>query len=135
MGAEKHSLFETIRQEMKKDCFFYIFLSVTMMSSAFLIVLAHRNTNATTSTHEMIIATFHPRTGSEEVEGLYYFKDLLEKRTNGKIKVDVFYGGTLGGERELVEQLKLGATHLCLGGWTSRGLYIKDIIPCLCCFN
>jgi tripartite ATP-independent transporter DctP family solute receptor len=114
---------------MKRDSLFFIFFSVTTVSAAFLVASAHRSANDTRFTHEMIVATFHPRTGSEEVEGLYYFKDLLEKRTDGKIKVDVFYGGTLGGERELVEQLKLGVTHLCLGGWTSRGLYIKDIIP------
>ena len=76
---------------------------------------------------EMTIATFHPRTGTADVEGLYHFKKLVEERSNGEIKVAVFFGGTLGGERELVEQLKLGTVHLCLGGWGTRGAYIKDI--------
>jgi len=76
----------------------------------------------------MTIATFHPRTGTADVEGLYYYKELVEKRSNAEIKVKVFYGGTLGGERELVEQLKLGTIHLCLGGWATRGAYVKDII-------
>ena len=78
---------------------------------------------------EMTIATFHPRTGTADVEGLYHFKKLVEERSNGEIKVAVFFGGTLGGERELVEQLKLGTVHLCLGGWGTRGAYIKDIMP------
>lgn len=78
---------------------------------------------------EMTIATFHPRTGTADVEGLYHFKELVEKRSNGDIQIKVFYGGTLGGERELVEQLKLGTVHLCLGGWGTRGAYIKDIMP------
>ena len=78
---------------------------------------------------EMTIATFHPRTGTADVEGLYHFKELVEKRSNGDIEVKVFFGGTLGGERELVEQLKLGTVHLCLGGWGTRGAYIKDIMP------
>lgn len=78
---------------------------------------------------EMTIATFHPRTGTADVEGLYHYKELVEERSNGKIKVNVFYGGTLGGERELVEQLKLGTMHLCLGGWGTRGAYIKKIMP------
>jgi len=78
---------------------------------------------------EMTIATFHPRTGTADVEGLYYYKDLVEKQTNGEIKIKVFYGNTLGGERELVEQLKLGTVHLCLGGWGTRGAYIKEVMP------
>ena len=77
----------------------------------------------------MTIATFHPRTGTADVEGLYHYKDLVEKQTNGEIKIKVFYGKTLGGERELVEQLKLGTVHLCLGGWGTRGAYIKEIMP------
>lgn len=78
---------------------------------------------------EMTIATFHPRTGTADVEGLYHFKELVEERSEGEIKVNVFYGGTLGGERELVEQLKLGTIHLCLGGWGTRGAYVKNLIP------
>jgi len=77
----------------------------------------------------MTIATFHPRTGTADVEGLYHYKDLVEKQTNGEIKIKVFYGKSLGGERELVEQLKLGTVHLCLGGWGTRGAYIKNIMP------
>jgi tripartite ATP-independent transporter DctP family solute receptor len=78
---------------------------------------------------EMTIATFHPRTGTADVEGLFHYKDLVEKGSNGAIKVKVFYGGTLGGERELVEQLKLGTVHLCLEGWGTRGAYLKKLMP------
>ncbi len=78
---------------------------------------------------EMTIATFHPRTGTADVEGLFHYKELVEKGSNGAIKVKVFYGGTLGGERELVEQLKLGTVHLCLEGWGTRGAYLKKMMP------
>jgi len=78
---------------------------------------------------EMTVATFHPRTGSADVEGLYHFKELVEERSKGEIKVNVFYGGTLGGERELVEQLKLGTVDLCWSGWATRGAYVNNIIP------
>lgn len=78
---------------------------------------------------EMTIATFHPRTGTADVEALFHFKGLVESRSNGAIKVNVFYGGTLGGERELVEQLKLGTVHLCYEGWGTRGAYVRKIIP------
>lgn len=78
---------------------------------------------------EMTIATFHPRTGTADVEALFHFKELVETRSQGAIKVNVFYGGTLGGERELVEQLKLGTVHLCYEGWGTRGAYVRKIIP------
>jgi len=77
----------------------------------------------------MTIATFHPRTGTADVEGLIHFKELVEKRSQGSILVNVFWGGTLGGERSLVEQLKLGTIDLCLGGWATRGAYVKNLIP------
>lgn len=95
----------------------FFFLSIGMLQAA------------ENSEVEMTIATFHPRTGTADVEGLYHFKELVEERSKGEIKVNVFYGGTLGGERELVEQLKLGTVHLVLGGWGTRGAYVKNIIP------
>lgn len=78
---------------------------------------------------EMTVATFHPRTRTADVEGLFHFKELVEARSNGGIKVNVFFGGTLGGERELVEQLKLGTVHLCYEGWGTRGAYARKVIP------
>jgi len=78
---------------------------------------------------EMTIATFHPRTRTADVEGLFHFKELVEARSNGGIKVNVFFGGTLGGERELVEQLKLGTVHLCYEGWGTRGAYVRKLMP------
>ena len=77
----------------------------------------------------MTAATFHPRGGTADVESLFHFKELVEERSDGDIVVNVFYGGTLGGERELVEQLKLGTVDLCLGGWGTIGNYVKDLVP------
>jgi TRAP-type transport system periplasmic protein len=78
---------------------------------------------------EMTVATFHPRGGAADVESLFHFKELVEERSGGDIAVNVFYGGTLGGERELVEQLKLGTVDFCLGGWATIGAYVEDLVP------
>ncbi|MBZ0148027.1 MAG: TRAP transporter substrate-binding protein [Pseudorhodoplanes sp.] len=78
---------------------------------------------------EMTVATYHPRTATADVEGMVHYKKLVEERSNGAIKVNVFFGGTLGGERELIEQIKLGTVHLCIGGWAAVGLYTKAITP------
>ena len=102
---------------------------VLLMTGVILGVLLLGSFGIANAAVEMTIATFHPRTGTADVEGLYHFKKLVEERSNGEIQIKVFYGGTLGGERELVEQLKLGTVQLCLGGWGTRGAYIKDIMP------
>ena len=44
----------------------------------------------------------------------YKFKELVEERSNGRIKVDVFVDGALGGEREVVEGLLLGTIEMCM---------------------
>ncbi|WP_428909483.1 TRAP transporter substrate-binding protein [Niallia sp. Krafla_26] len=36
------------------------------------------------------------------------FKDLVESRSNGRIKVEIYPAGELGGEREMLEQVLLG---------------------------
>lgn len=43
-----------------------------------------------------------------------YFKDLVEKESNGTIKVEISPNGTLGDERELVEGLQLGTVDMCV---------------------
>ena len=40
---------------------------------------------------------------------MVFFKEQLEKKTNGKIKVDLFFGGLLGNERELMDLVSTGA--------------------------
>jgi tripartite ATP-independent transporter DctP family solute receptor len=99
------------------------------LASALLLVGSLVAVGVSAAATEMTIATFHPRTRTADVEGLFHFKEILEKSSNGGIKVNVFFGGTLGGERELTEQLKLGTVHLALEGWATRGAYARKIIP------
>jgi tripartite ATP-independent transporter DctP family solute receptor len=77
---------------------------------------------------EMAVATFHSKKGTPSVDGLFKFKELMESRTD-KVKVAVFFGGTMGGERELVEQVKLGTVHMCIEGWATKGSYLSRVIP------
>ena len=42
------------------------------------------------------------------------FKRLVEKRSNGRIKVSVYPSGQLGGERELVEAAQLGTVDMAV---------------------
>lgn len=83
---------------------------------------------AETKPVEMVVATFHSKKGTPSVDGLFKFKELLESRTS-KVRATVIFGGTMGGERELVEQLKLGSVHLCIEGWATKGTYLDKIMP------
>ena len=49
----------------------------------------------------------------------------VEKRTNGRIKIQPFYSGSLGGERESIEAVQLGTQELTL---TSSGP-VPNFVP------
>ena len=50
-------------------------------------------------------------------QSMLYFKERLEKETNGKIKVELFFGGILGNERELMDLVSTGALQSTRGGF------------------
>jgi len=52
--------------------------------------------------------------GSPAVEGLYRFKEFVERRTSGRIKVQLYIAGTRGQEEELLEGLRRGAVDAVL---------------------
>lgn len=45
---------------------------------------------------------------SSEAKGLFHFKKLVEERTQGLIKVDIYTDGVLGNEESLVEGIQMG---------------------------
>ena len=50
-------------------------------------------------------------------QSMLYFKERLEKETNGKIKVELFFSGILGNERELMDLVSTGALQSTRGGF------------------
>ena len=63
--------------------------------------------------------------GSPAVEGLYRFKEFVERRTSGRIKVQLYIAGTRGQEEELLEGLRRGAVDAVL---VSSSKY-KALVP------
>lgn len=57
--------------------------------------------------------------------GIDTFAKEVERRTNGRIKVQPFYSGSLGGERESIEAVQLGTQELTL---TSTGP-VPNFVP------
>ena len=48
-------------------------------------------------------------------DGALKFKEVAERISGGKLEVQVFGGAQLGGERDLLEGIKLGTIHMCIG--------------------
>ncbi len=67
---------------------------------------------------------YHEPGGAEE-ESINYFKKLVEERSQGELQVNIFLSGQLGSEKEVLELLKIGLTHMALTG----GLYRSDYAP------
>lgn len=68
----------------------------------------------------------HPRSKSME-----FFKTELEKRSGGKIQVELYFSGTLGKESEVLEMVKLGNLQGCRGGLFERAnkKYLMYTLP------
>ena len=57
----------------------------------------------------------HPRSKS-----MVFFKDLVEKKSNNQIKVELFFSGVLGKEAEVLEMVKMGNVQGSRGGLFER---------------
>ena len=57
----------------------------------------------------------HPRSKS-----MMFFKDQLEKKSQGRIAVELYLSGVLGKESEVLEMVKLGNLQGCRGGLFER---------------
>jgi C4-dicarboxylate-binding protein DctP len=70
----------------------------------------------------------HPRSKS-----MVFFKNMLEKASNGKIKVELYFSGVLGKEAEVLDMVKLGTVQGCRGGLFERAnkKYLMYTLPFL----
>ncbi len=57
----------------------------------------------------------HPRSKS-----MVYFKEEVEKASNGRIQVELYFNGVLGKEAEVLDMVKLGTVQGCRGGLFER---------------
>ncbi len=56
-------------------------------------------------------------------QSMVFFKEQLEKRTKGRVKVELFFGGALGNERELMDFVLTGVLQ------ATRGAFFADANP------
>jgi tripartite ATP-independent transporter DctP family solute receptor len=70
----------------------------------------------------------HPRSQS-----MVFFKNMLEKASNGRISVELYFSGVLGKEAEVLEMVKLGTVQGSRGGLFERAnkKYLMYTLPFL----
>ncbi len=66
--------------------------------------------------------------GSEEV-AIKKFKEIVESRSNSRMKVKIFMSGQLGKEKAVLELMKIGQTHMALTGGIFRTMFAKEYDP------
>lgn len=62
---------------------------------------------------------------------MYYFKDLVEGASGGRIKVELYTSGVLGKEAEVLDMVKTGNLQGCRGGLFERAnkMYLLYTLP------
>lgn len=66
-------------------------------------------------TYTAKIGIGHPP-GQSFVVASEKFKEMVEKRSNGRLKVEIFHSSQLGGEREMQEMVALGTLEMSVSG-------------------
>lgn len=61
--------------------------------------------------------------GSPEVEGAHKFAELVAEKSDGQIRIEVFSNGALGGERDMLEGMKMGAPEMVVTGDAVFGMF------------
>jgi len=86
-----------------------------LLMAGLMVWLAAFFSNAAAQTYTMKIGIGHPP-GQSFVVASEKFKDMVEKRSNGRLKVDIFHSSQLGGEREMQEMVALGTLEMSVSG-------------------
>ncbi|WP_108669130.1 TRAP transporter substrate-binding protein [Peribacillus acanthi] len=93
-------------------------LQIALLSTALVASLAacgNDKTNATDSNETLSIKLAHVTNDQSAIhKGSIKFKELVEKESDGKMKVEVIPGGQLGSEKDLVESTKLGSVDITI---------------------
>ena len=106
---------------MKKSM--YALVSIMFLA---VIVLAACGDSSSDKVITLKLAENHPEDYPTTI-GDKKFAELVEEKTNGRYKIDVYAGGQLGDEKSVVEQLQLGSIDLTRVNATPLTEFSKDI--------
>ncbi|WP_211117162.1 TRAP transporter substrate-binding protein [Sporosarcina ureilytica] len=99
---------------------------ITLLSVMFVAVFALAACGNSDETITLKLADNHPE-DYPTVIGDKKFAELVEEKTNGRYKIDVYAGGQLGDEKSVVEQLQLGSIDLTRVNATPLTEFSEDI--------
>lgn len=116
-------------------------LAVLIISTVLMIACRDSNedpsTTGTTSDDsakdQYVIKAGHAASEDHFAQGTFVkFKELVEKNSDGRIKVEIYPNGQVGGEREMVEALQIGNLTLAAPSSSvvtafSPGMYLWDL--------
>ena len=90
---------------------------ILLLIAAALVIVIMRGREITTQQESKVIKFAHvgPEEDARQVSALK-FKQIVESQTNGGIKVEVYYGGQLGGDRDAIEGVRLGTIQMTVAG-------------------
>lgn len=71
------------------------------------------------------VANFYPK-DSLVGTSLDEFARLVNEKSNGRVKVEVFHDGVLGRPQEVTEDVAMGSLEMCLGDNTGIGTMVKE---------
>lgn len=99
---------------------------LTLMSALFLSVIVLTACGDSEEAITLRLAENHPEDYPTTI-GDKKFAELVEEKTDGRYKVDVYAGGQLGDEKSVVEQLQLGSIELTRVNATPLTEFSSDI--------
>lgn len=67
--------------------------------------------------------------GGAEEAGIAKFKEVVEKKSNGRVQVRMFMSGQLGKEKAVLELLKIGQSQMALTGGLFLSMFAKEYDP------
>ncbi len=97
-------------------------LSFAMMS----LIAASGMANAAPAEFTLRFAAALPPEQSD-VKAMVLFKEAVEKRTNGRVRVDVFHSGQLGGTGQLLDQVKAGTLSMSIASTAFMTAYVPKL--------
>jgi tripartite ATP-independent transporter DctP family solute receptor len=104
---------------MRKQLIVLLLLAFVLVSSSFVMAA------------DQVVLDFaiHTAPQTEAHLAAIRFKELVEDRSNGSIKVNLFPGAALGGEKDNIEQLKTGQVALAIFGDILPSLLAPEVSP------
>jgi len=118
---------------MKK--FFTVMLVVLMVAGTVFANGAAEGSQGAAEPKQSMILRYAETNSSKDERALatQHFADLVKERTGGRIEIQVYPGAQLGGSKDVIQSLQLGAIDMCnepasnLTGWGCKVPYL-DVI-------